>query len=1673
MTNELVEDAAAPTPVDAAFARTLFHGMDKAKSMLDPSEFNALEESISFATDKQSEWAVTANHAMLSSVYNLPYEQVAEQYEELKADYARQKFKLDEEFVDDSKFFSLAQQAYDYEDLQISESKAAIPDLIDALARDRNKEQALAELKAKGAGKPMYAPDKIDVWNVGMGNIYDKLAEMRTQYQPQIDLLRNYIESGASPDGLVITETGAKKHPAFAAIADVQDMTARNFIISQATQKYRGESKEQGLIKRADIGMAREVQRLLGPLTYAIGGEEALNDGERQVYSMFKKSFESKTDPLDTESFWGNAFVDAASMIPYMATSAMPGGIAVVWNSAQYEMRDSLINEYGVDPESAKVAGYVGGLAYTALDRFESKLFFGLGEAGKMSNIRQIVRQGAVAAARQFAKRTATLAGKELVVENLQDALTPLASDTVNLINGETDQIVPSRYWDLIADPQKQLRLLAFVGMVASIASGAATTRDASFAAGLLKNQDLLLAAGYTQGQVDQILNAKTPDEAVTLTRALWSEKSPKEMAAEDLAAMQEAQDRLDAQIQERFAMFGDYVPQGTRAGTLTPIDASLEAQKRHPEAAALYNKDLKDSGVFVEIRKADGTIVPAVVSGFYDETMGGAAEILEWNGTDFFSQTAQPGDRIITPYQRDGGRVSQQGPRDAYRINRVDGIFAVSTKDGEFIGEAGTPEAASELAMKHALAQENISVFDEAIRADNAAFALRQSLRGLDALNEQLRSQEEAQAKTEVRATDFDKAKAELTSAELKAAIQENILNTESLIFADTTTPEEIQLLKLETEGFAAKKERGKLTKKIEAQKAASEYVKRGIIAGSRFEEWADEVLEQWSKRQPRGFDMKSKRGAADMSASVDAPRLFAAATVKGAALIERGVTDFAQWTTEMAKEFGAYAEKYANELFAAAQDFAKRTPIEPTPEDVEKSIAKTEAVANKAMKQAGPEAVARNSNSPFNPPPTSKKKFFSKWNETFRNEGFQKSPYGVEAASRFNRTVTVENMIWGESMRAMDLARKELTRRDSNWIKKHGADAYQENGVNGAPNERIRAYFTAWNKVETKLAKRAVDAGVMVADDSVEGGMRPFEPVENYIPHQLTDDARKAIMDRSGPLYEALSRHSLAVGMSQDELNALPDDASVIKRNGHLEYARTTGIPEFVEVDGKQVRIRQNNMFDLVESHIANASKRLAVIENWGDGEQTGQFSAQSVINELAEGLGKGNWLVEQDRLLEAWDEYNGNQARRNKQIIESWGNYVKIPVQLMAASRIPQLSMSSLIQVSAGWVPIAQRFGLTEMMKSIGGVIGSAAGLSPRSDAELNLAYRLGAVSKHVMKHDYTVSDLQGFIGSATETMLKMNQSIFVNRNLNKIAALAGAHQLGDYIAFLRKPNDSFLGWVVGRSESEVRQTLKDNFDFSEDDINRMVESGIDYKDLIAIDNLAKTSTEFRQPLEDIAQAAQRATAKTNLFRESVLQRPGWMSNVVARSVFAYTAPLRMLGNGMAVALDAAKRGNVAPLARLLVGGAAAGAATEWLRNFINREDGEPAKDAIDWIERFILWELEAGTLGMWGYFGEEVYWSMKIKGEPSIPAPLASFWFENVVGVKKAVGDRDAKIAYKTFAKTTPVVRAIDAQLKGPAWRARQRNKRKRRKEAGLIREAYNWLEDLAPEDEESE
>jgi len=89
------------------------------------------------------------------------------------------------------------------------------------------------------------------------------------------------------------------------------------------------------------------------------------------------------------------------------------------------------------------------------------------------------------------------------------------------------------------------------------------------------------------------------------------------------------------------------------------------------------------------------------------------------------------------------------------------------------------------------------------------------------------------------------------------------------------------------------------------------------GLVSGRAAEAWADDVI-------------KSKAG--QVSGGID-PEYIAAFAIKGAAIIERGIRDFASWSAEMVKEFPTLTADALQKIWAQVKANGAEVPDNPKP--------------------------------------------------------------------------------------------------------------------------------------------------------------------------------------------------------------------------------------------------------------------------------------------------------------------------------------------------------------------------------------------------------------------------------------------------------------------------------------------------------------------------------------------------------------------------------------------------------------------------------------------------------------------------------------------------------------------------------------------------------------------
>src|SRR5690606_24323680 len=198
--------------------------------------------------------------------------------------------------------------------------------------------------------------------------------------------------------------------------------------------------------------------------------------------------------------------------------------------------------------------------------------------------------------------------------------------------------------------------------------------------------------------------------------------------------------------------------------------------------------------------------------------------------------------------------------------------------------------------------------------------------------------------------------------------------------------------------------------------------------------------------------------------------------------------------------------------------------------------------------------------------------------------------------------------------------------------------------------------------------------------------------------------------------------------------------------------ENPRIGELPETVTTrTGEVVQVLEQDPFVDLERYIDRAAMRLAIIKNFSAIDEDGNFlsgqeNAPRIAEEISVALKASGHPVEGRIWDGIWASLNGQIGADDQRRLEESG----LSTVLHSAeniARLAQLSLSTLSQITMGWVPIAARGGQLTMLRQFMRLATSRLGASAKTQAELDFTRRLGAWSHYVLGHTYGTEDFTG--------------------------------------------------------------------------------------------------------------------------------------------------------------------------------------------------------------------------------------------------------------------------------------------------------------------------------------
>jgi len=617
---------------------------------------------------------------------------------------------------------------------------------------------------------------------------------------------------------------------------------------------------------------------------------------------------------------------------------------------------------------------------------------------------------------------------------------------------------------------------------------------------------------------------------------------------------------------------------------------------------------------------------------------------------------------------------------------------------------------------------------------------------------------------------------------------------------------------------------------------------------------------------------------------------------------------------------------------------------------------------------------------------------------------------PGGEELFQRGENAKTNGQKYGSELSEPLWLAWKALDRTERKWLGDKFVWAYEDRKK--MPTPGLVKFAEAYRAAVTWIGDKAEDLGVM-ATPGGGGEPRPFAARDpaTYVPHRLTGDARDALRNRRGRIYQRLIEEGKARGIPTEILWELVNPPFVTKRHGSLEHPRLADLPRTIQVEGKTVKVLEDDPA-ILGQHIISATRRLAIIE------QFGQEGNAEYLRELAERMVAHGMDADQaEHMIPlVWRRLQGAQRAGNPFMTTSWKVLWNAVEALAAGSN---LSLAVVPNLFGGHLPLTIRHGVVPAIKGFihawTTAIGSADETRLRRLAYLHQDLMRPLVGRDLLAGMPITETIQRLPARIASRVLRVTGFQLANRKINQAVAWSvDKFLLDSALQSIREGKSAKWGARgVTRDAETARRYLVQQLGFSKDDVERMV---------------------FGEPTEaDVSRAMQKEIENVNVMNESAMARPPHIDNTLWRLVMAYTSYFRKFGKTSEYAVREVREGNVAPLLRLLFAGSVTGEAIMAARNFFK----DRKREDESWWAGLYSDLVEVGALGLWtavdygvrhfGEFGHEFF--------PDVFNPPQTETLNRVAtGLARAWRQGTLRPLFQNLAFTAPILDVAEKQFR---------------------------------------
>ena len=710
---DTIADQQDDVRADPEMLDRLFESPDGWDSVLQKPDFDQIEQLTKFSKDPARERMAFANTALLADAFQISPDEATKMGDQFRRSYAQQILGNEEAAADDATFYSAVGQHRKV----MKDQTAAINEMRKAVAESffaGKADFATTYATARGAAGERIRKQDEDAVRIFFQQNWDMLSARGESLKKPIEQVAAYFaksteawqkETPANQMAGVVAQNPfagfadrtldaratKERDAAIGALASLNEQD-REFVIKLAAA--RNARPERGELAKGEVRMGRmgtEFARRAGNVFTRSITREKLETGKRDNAKDMRQQLGNKlddalagiADPTKGSNRMTEIALATFESVPRMLAWATTAGAVVDTGVVADELRSDLI-ENGVPAENADKLAMVGAVPYSALNFLEYKMLAGKLAPGLFKTLRGIADQQFKAVVKRAGVNIGAAWTTEMVAETGQDFMPAFVQEAASHLG-----MAPGRDWK----KEKELYLEALpttagvIGLLSIIGGSNATFRDRAYGQELLRSDNLLRAAGWSEDHIAAANKMPTPEAAQAYLVEHWNEReaSPGQVQAvrainEEVAGMEEVLGRsiteeakplpADARILwQRPGDLGEGVP-GVTGINMEERSASPEQLREEGFAVPAIPVDLP-SGVY-----SLQEIQEAVVA------RGGAVEVTETGSTKYTPERAAAKRRVARNEQ---------------------GGFTVFNREGQEIGRANSPEAAAMMLKRDA----------------------------------------------------------------------------------------------------------------------------------------------------------------------------------------------------------------------------------------------------------------------------------------------------------------------------------------------------------------------------------------------------------------------------------------------------------------------------------------------------------------------------------------------------------------------------------------------------------------------------------------------------------------------------------------------------------------------------------------------------------------------------------------------------------------------------------------------------------------------------------------------------------------------------------------------------------------------------------------------------------